>query len=153
MMATAKTKSSTLELLERMFKNVKMGSDSIISLLAKVQNEDVKFKSDLTLQLNGYESLVNRINGLLREAGEEALEDGLMTKMTAKVGAAMGTIMDSSVSHMADMLIQGSTTNQNDTIKLIREFENTTASEGSLALAREIVKLEEENITRMKAYL
>ncbi len=152
-MASAKTKSSTAELLEQLFKNIKMGSDSIVALLPKVENEDSKFKSDLTLQLNGYESLVNRINGLFREAGEEAKQDSLMTKMTAKVGTAMSTLMDSSVSHMADMLIQGSTTNMNDTIKLIREFENTTASEGSLAIAREIVKFEEENIARMKPYL
>lgn len=152
-METAKLKNATAELLDRLYKNVKMGSDSIISLLPKVESEDSKFKSDLTLQLNGYESLAHRINGLRREAGEEALEDTMINKMTAKVSTAMGTLMDSSVHHIADMMVKGSTMNVTETIKLIREFENTTASEGSLALARDIVKFEEENIERMKAYL
>lgn len=152
-MATAKLKSTTAELLDRLYKNVKMGSDSIVSLLPKIESEDSKFKSDLTLQLSGYESLAHRINGLCREAGEEALEDTMMNKMSAKVGTTMATLMDSSISHIADMMVQGSTMNVTDTIKLIREFENTTASEGALALARDIVKFEEENIQRMKAYL
>ena len=152
-MATAKLKTTTAELLDRLYKNVKMGSDLIISLLPRVESEDSKFKSDLTLQLSGYESLAQRINGLRREAGEQALEDTMMNKMTAKVSTAMATLMDSSVSHMADMLLKGSTANITDTIKLIREFENTTASEGSLALARDTVKLEEQNVERMKAYL
>lgn len=152
-MATAKLKSTTAELLDRLYKNVKMGSDSIVSLLPRVESEDSKFKSDLTLQLSGYESLAQRINGLCREASEEALEDTMMNKMTAKVSTTMATLMDSSISHMADMIVKGSTMNITDTIKLIREFENTTASEGSLALARDIVKFEEENVERMKAYL
>ena len=152
-MATAKLKNTTAELLDRLYKNVKMGSDSIVSLLPKVESEDSKFKSDLTLQLNGYESLANRINGLRREAGEKLLEDSMMSKMSAKVSTTVGTLMDSSINRMADMMVQGSTMGMTDTIKLIREFENTTASEGALALARDIVKFEEENIERMKAYL
>jgi hypothetical protein len=51
------------------------------------------------------------------------------------------------------MVIQGSTMGMNDTIKLMREFENTGASEVSLSLARDIVGFEEQNIERMKAYL
>ena len=152
-MATAKLKSTTAELLDRLYKNVKMGSDSIVSLLPKIESEDSKFKSALTLQLSGYESLAHRINGLRREAGEEALEDTMMNKMSAKISTTMATLMDSTINHIADMMIQGSTMNVTDTIKLIREFENTTASEGALALARDIVKFEEENIQRMKAYL
>ena len=47
------TKTREAEMLEQLYKNVKMGSDSIIKLLNKVS--DGKFKTDLTDQLNGYE--------------------------------------------------------------------------------------------------
>ena len=152
-MATSKLKSATVELLDLLYQNVSMGSDSIMALLPKIDNEQSKFKSDLTLTLNGYESFCSRINVQRHEADEESLEDTLMNKMSAKVKSSMGTLMDSSVSHIADIVIEGSTMGMNECIKLIREFENTTASEGSLALARDIVKFEEENIERMKAYL
>ena len=152
-MATSRLKSATVELLDRLYKNVSMGSDSIMALLPKIDNEQSKFKSDLTLQLSGYEDLCSRINVQRHEAGEESLEDTLMNKISAKLGTAMGTLMDSSVSHVASMVIEGSTMGMNDGIKLLREFENTTASEASLALARDIVKFEEDSIERMKAYL
>ena len=152
-MATAKMKSATAEMLEKLYKNVKMGADTVVSLLPKIDAEDAKFKSDLTMQMSGYESFATRINALLREDGEESQEDSMMTKMSAKIGTTMNTLMDSSVSHIADMIIQGSTMGITDTIKIMREYENTTASEASLSLARDIVKFEEDNIERMKAYL
>lgn len=152
-MATAKTMSATAEMLEKLYKNVKMGADSITALLPKIESEDAKFKSDLTMQLSGYEELATRINTILREAGEQPREDSLMTKMSAKMGTAMNTLMDDSVSHIADMIIQGSTMGITDTIKVLREYENTSASEKSLALARDIIKFEEQNVERMKAYL
>ena len=152
-MATAKMKSATAEMLEKLYKSVKMGADTIVSLLPKIDAEDAKFKSDLTMQMSGYESFATRINSLLREDGEDGKEDSMMTKMSAKIGTTMNTLMDSSVSHIADMIIQGSTMGITDTIKIMREYENTTASEASLTLARDIVKFEEDNIERMKAYL
>lgn len=152
-MATAKMKSATAEMLEKLYKSVKMGADTIVSLLPKIDAEDAKFKSDLTMQMSGYESFATRINSLLREDGEDGKEDSMMSKMSAKIGTTMNTLMDSSVSHIADMIIQGSTMGITDTIKIMREYENTTASEASLTLARDIVKFEEDNIERMKAYL
>ncbi len=150
-MSSSGTKTATAELLGKLFKNVKMGSESIIGLLPKV--EDVKFKSDMTLQLNGYESFAAKINALLRDAGEKPEEESMMTKVSAKIGSTMNTLMDSSVSHLADMMIQGSTMGVTDTIKLLREFENTNASETALGLARDIIKFEEQNIERLKPYL
>lgn len=152
-MSSATMKTATAELLQRLYKNLKMGSDSIVSLLPKIKEEDAAFKGDLTLQLDGYEKYANQINDLLREDGESAEQDTLWNKMTAKVGTTMSTLMDASVSHLADMVIQGSTMNMNETIKLMREFENTSASERSLSLSRDIVGFEEQNIERMKAYL
>ena len=48
-------KTKEAEMLEQLYKNVKMGSDSIVKLLNKVS--DGRFKTDLTDQLNGYDLL------------------------------------------------------------------------------------------------
>jgi hypothetical protein len=146
-------KSATVELLERLHKNIRMGADSIVALLPKLDKEVPALKSDLSVQLDGYEKFTNRINTLLREGGEKTEGDSVWNKMTAKVGVAMSTLTDASTSHLADMVIQGSTMDMNESIKLLREFENTDASEASLALVRDIIAFEEKNIEQLKGYL
>ncbi len=152
-MSETATKTATAALLEKLYKNVKMGSDSILALMPKIEGEHADFKSDLSVQLDGYEGFARRINDLLREKGELPQEESFMTKMSAKMGMTFNTLMDSSVSHLAEMMIQGSTMGISDTIKLLREFENTAAAEGALKIARDIVSFEEENVEKMKAYL
>ncbi len=149
-MATA-IKNSTAELLNKMYKNMNMGKDSTLDLLAKVS--DSALKSDMTLQLNGYEGMLKKINEHMRAAGEEPKEENFITKMSAKVGTAFNTMMDDSPSHIADMMIQGSTMGMTDNTKLLRDYENTDASEAALSICRSIIKFEEENIERMKKHL
>ena len=152
-MSTAILKSSTVELLEHLYKNIRMGADSVMALLPKLDREATGLKSDLSVQLDGYEKFTNRINTLLREGGEKSESDTLWNKMSAKVGVAMSTLTDASTSHLADMVIQGSTANMNESIKLLREFENTDASEASLALVLDIIGFEEQNVEQLKRYL
>jgi len=148
---TTATKTSTVELLSKMFKNMNMGKDSTLDLLEKVS--DTSLKSDMTLQLNGYEGMIRKINEHLQSMGEDAKEENFITKMSAKVGTAFNTMMDDSPSHIADMMIQGSTMGMTDTTKLLRDYENTDASEAALSICRSIIKFEEENIERMKKHL
>ncbi len=148
---TTATKNSTIELLSKMFKNMNMGKDSTLNLMDKVS--DSALKSDMTLQLNGYEGMLQKINEHLEAVGEEAKEENMITKMSAKVGTAFNTMMDDSPSHIADMMIQGSTMGMTDTTKLLRDYENTDASEASLSICRSIIRFEEENIERMKKHL
>lgn len=152
-MSSAMLKSSTVELLEHLHKNVRMGADSIMALLPKLDREAMSLKSDLTVQLDGYEKFSNRINTLLREDGEKTEGDSLWNKMSAKVGVTMSTLTDTTMSHLADMVIQGSTMNMNESIQLLRKFENTDASEAALTLVRDIISFEERNIEQLKGYL
>jgi hypothetical protein len=152
-MSSAMLKSSTVELLERLYKNIRMGADSIMALLPKLDKEATGLRSDLTVQLDGYEKFSSRINTLLREDGEKTEGDSLWNKMTAKVGVTMSTLTDTTMSHLADMVIQGSTMNMNESIQLLRKFENTDASEAALSLVRDIIGFEERNIEQLKGYL
>ena len=128
-----------------------MGSDSIIKLLDKAS--DGEFKTDLTKQINGYESLAARIKKRLHDMGEEAREENVMVKMWSSVGMAMNTLMDSSDSHLAQLIAEGSTMGITDSIKLLRDHENTNVSEESLALVRDVIKFEEHNLEIAKAYI
>lgn len=139
------------EMLEQLYKNVKMGSDSIIKLLGKVS--DSEFKADLTKQLNGYESAAAKIKARLKAKGLEAKEENLAVKLWSSVGIAMNTVADNSDSHIAQMIAEGSGMGVTDGIKLLRDYENSDVSEQTLSIAREIIKLEEHNLEKAKSYI
>jgi hypothetical protein len=94
-----------------------------------------------------------RANTLLSEAGEIPREGGLSSRMAAKVATSMNTLMDSSIAHIAELLLQAATTTMTQAVRTLREFENSTASEASLSLARDLIKHEEAHAERMKGYL
>ena len=128
-----------------------MGSDSIVKLLDKVS--DGKFKTDLTDQINGYESLAAKAKSRLKEMGEEAKEENVMVKLWSSIGMAMSTMTDSTDSHIAQMVAEGSTMGITDGIKLLRDYENTNVSEGALKLVRDVIEFEERNLERAKAHI
>ena len=145
------TKTREAEMLEKIYKNMKMGSDSMINLMPSVK--DAEFKRKMTEQLDGYEQFASRARERLIEIGGEPKEENAVTKMWASVGMKMNTLMDSTSSHIAEMIVEGSTMGMTDTIKILRESENADISESSMKLARDIVKFEEDNIERMKKNL
>ncbi len=144
-------KTKETELLEQVYKNVKMGSDSIIKLLPKVT--DGKFKTDLTDQLNGYESIAAKVKTRLSDHGVEAKEENVMTRMWASIGMSFETMTDSTDSHIAQMVAEGSNMGITDSIKLLRDYENTSVSEEALAIVRDVIKFEEKNLERAKSYI
>ena len=145
------TMTKEAEMLEQLYKNVKMGSDSIVKLLPKVS--DGKFKTDLTDQLNGYESFAAKAKSRLKDMGAEAKEENPMVKLWSSIGMTMSTLTDSTDSHLAQMIAEGSNMGVTDGIKLLRDYENTNVSEGALKLVRDVISFEEKNVERAKSYI
>ena len=138
-------------MLDAMYKNVKMGADSIIDILDKAK--DKPFREELTAQIERYEEYASKIGKMICDDGNTPKEENLMAKMSAKVGMAMNTMTDSSTSHLAQMVIEGATMGTTELTRLIREHENTNCSESTLRLARDVVKFEEATIETMKKFL
>ncbi len=150
-MNTVQEKTATQEFLGELYKNMKMGSDSIVNILPKVNGKELR--QELTAELDRYEEFAKEIAKELHASGEEAKEDNLLSKLGAKVGMAMNTMMDSTDSHIAQMMIEGATMGITENTKLIHEYENKNCSERSLKLARETVRFMEDSVERMKNYL
>jgi len=146
-----KANNSTAALLDRMYKNVKMGADSIINLMPKVQDE--RLRTEMTTELSELEKYSEQISKMLSDEGAEAKEENIVSRMSAKMGMAMNTMIDSTTSHIAEMMMEGYTMGITDMTKDIREYENTKASEASLKLAREIVSFHERSFDKMKSFL
>ena len=145
------TLTKEAELLENLYKNVKMGSDSIIKLMDKATGDD--FKSALTKQIDGYEKIASRIREHLRDMGVAAKEENPMVKLWSSVGMAMNTLMDSSDSHIAQLIAEGSTMGISDSIKLLRDYEKKRVSEEALGFVREVIKFEEHNLEVAKKFI
>ena len=145
-----KTKQ-TAALLQSVYKNVKMASDSILTLMPKVQ--DARLKSELTVKLSAYEAFASRAAKLLADEGVKPVEEGTITKLAAKWGSMMNTMRDSTSSHLAEMMVEGATMGVNDMLKQIREAESNTVSESALRLARDVCSFEEKTVEDMKDYL
>ena len=145
------TMTKEAEMLEQLYKNVKMGSDSIVKLLGKVS--DSEFKTDLTDQLNGYESFAAKAKSRLKELGYAAKEENAMVKLWSSIGMTVSTFTDSTDSHIAQMVAEGSTMGVTDGIKLLRDYENSCVSEGALKLVRDVIEFEEKNLERAKSYI
>jgi uncharacterized protein YjgD (DUF1641 family) len=141
----------TAALLQSVYKNVKMASDSILTLMPKVQ--DARLKSELTVKLSAYEAFASRAAKLLADEGVKPVEEGTITKLAAKWGSMMNTMRDSTSSHLAEMMVEGATMGVNDMLKQIREAESTTVSESALRLARDVCSFEEKTVEDMKDYL
>lgn len=140
-----------VSMLEKLYKNMSMGSDSAIKIIEKAK--DTEFKKALTNQLNGYESFAEKIKERLHALGYMEKEEGMMAKMGVTIGMTMNTITDSSDSHLAQMTVEGSTMGITDTLKILRENENTSVSEAAVSLARDIISFEEKNVEKMKKFI
>ena len=61
------TKNNTVDFLDRMYKNVKMGSDSIINLMPKVKDEALR--TEMTSELAQLEKYSSKIGDMLHSEG------------------------------------------------------------------------------------
>ena len=152
MTESAVKSKKTAQVLEAVYNNVKMASDSILTLMPKVK--DARLKQDMTTQLSVFDAFASRAAKLLGEQGVKPEEENLVTRMSAKMGSMMNTMRDSTTTHLVEMLVEGATMGVNDMLKQLRESENSAVCESALRLARDVCEYEEKLVEDMKdAYL
>ena len=133
------------------YKNVKMGADAIINLLPHVKDDTVR--SLMTLQLDGYERYAKRAAEQMLARGAKPKEEGVLTRVGARIGVALGTLMDSTTSHIAEMIVEGSNMGITDMTKLLNTYAAQGGADEAVRLAREVVAFEEHNLEIMKRFL
>ncbi len=147
----ADVRNCTEELLGELYKNINMGADALRDVIPKVKGSDLS--CELTSQLDSYCAFSDRASKHLTRIGGQPKEKGVMSKMGAKIGIEMNTLVDATDAHIAQMIIEGTTMGITDTIRLVRDYENSNCSEDALGLAREVVSYQEKTVEKMKSYL
>ena len=149
-MAGKQNQAMEEKLLNNIYQNVKMGVDAINTLLPKVENQAMR--QDLTTQLLGYEEFSTQATKLLLEQGKTPKEISAFQKIPAEAGIHMNTLRDRSNSNIAEMMINGSIMGIIDTTRTLNQCRETCPKQLT-QLAHDIIDFEDNNVTRMRAYL
>ena len=142
-------KNSIIAVLDEIHKGAKMGMDSISYVSQKVG--DVNFKDNLSYQYNQYNDILDRVNDVYQKYGDIPNDSNLKDKMMVWTGIQMNTMNDKSNSHIADMLIQGTTMGIIEGRKLLNN--NPDADTDIKNVLDIFVKMQENNVEKLKTFL
>lgn len=147
-MLTKQSQDPNIELLNYVYQNAKMGSQSIAQILPKIDNQE--FQSVLLDQLSQYQNIVSQASNMLSNFNASPKEC-MMDKLSSKAGIAFNTMTNTSTSHIAEMIINGNTMGIIDITKKINQAEN--CSQDVCNLCNDLVEIEEQNTDNMKQFL
>ncbi len=137
------------DLLKAIYKNAQMGISGIKNIMPAVN--DGKMRRVLKKQENKYIDISQSASQKALAYEVELKEINIFAKGMAYTSIKLKSLMDSTTSHLADMLVQGTTMGITDVIK--KQSENSLASEDISTLARDLQKAEEEFVDTLKTFL
>ncbi|HIY21626.1 MAG TPA: hypothetical protein H9841_06990 [Candidatus Flavonifractor merdigallinarum] len=137
------------ELLDFTAQNAQMGALSISKLL-KLELEE-PFAQHLRQQQQGYDHLEQKARLLLERHGKEEKGLSLGEKLRTYLMIDMQTLKDKSASHLAGMLVTGSSMG---IVQARQKLSQYPHAEGEIrALLEELCRFEEKNVERLKTFL
>ncbi len=138
------------QLLNFIYQNSQMGVNSLKEILPMVK--EGTFKDGLNAQLKEYQQIHQEAGKGLNSAGYDEKGINAMEKIMTYLMIDIKMMVDSSSSHVAQMLIQGSNMGIIDAQKKIHEFEGEADRE-VIKLMKHLQEFEEKNVERLKEYL
>lgn len=141
--------NSNIEFLNYIYQNAEMGKNTIGQLIGIV--EDISFKQRLESQLKEYNEIFDLSNDKIELLKKEAKDIGAFSKLSTYLMINFNTLTNKTPSHIAEMIIQGSTMGIVDITKKLNEY--SAADKEISGLAQRLLKLEQQNVEEMKKYL
>lgn len=143
--------NADVSLLQEIYKSVTMGTDSVMTILGKVEDETLK--ENLSQDLETYEGYSKRAKEKLREMSVEPKGVSALQKIPAEMGIAMSTLTDHSNAKMAELMINGAVMGVTEFKEIIRHADRAGASMENIRLAGDVLAFHEEMINKMRRYL
>ena len=138
-----------LTILNEIHKGVTMGMSSLEDVAKK--SSDSNFKDELTTQFTTYQTTLNKVNNEFANIGEIPDDTPLNEKVMGWTGIQMNTISDTSNSKLSEILIQGYDMGVIKGVKLLNQ--NPKASQNVKNILNGFIRLQENNINRLKKFL
>mgnify|MGYP003306514390 CR=1 FL=1 len=138
-----------VKVLDEVNKGATMGMDAINYLVPKVK--DGKFKGVLDIEYNKYKDISRRANNLYENySSKEPHETNAMNKAMTWYGIEMKTLMDTSTSKLAELLLQGTNMGIIEGRKLLN---HKSTDENVHALVQEYIDMQEQAVEKLKTFL
>lgn len=142
-------KNTDINILNEIHKGAKMGMDSISYVYEKIG--DVNLKDNLSFQYNQYSDILESVNNVYQKYGEIPNDENLKDKVMSWTGIQINTLTNKSNSHIADMLIQGTTMGIIEGRKLLNQYPD--ASSDIKNILNSFVSMQENNVEKLKTFL
>ena len=137
-----------MELLQYIYKTADMGCEGIHAV---EKHAEEKMLDELKRECKEYEHIRGEADMLIRRQGDEPAGTGLMAKLSTEMMSAGQMAMDDSRGKIAEMMIQGTTMGIVKTIRHLKDY--TQESDEARRLGERLLKTQENNVEKMKAYL
>ena len=137
------------QMLNHIYQNTQIGRESIVSVLRHAEEAD--FRRTLQQQLTEYDRIYQQAENLLRAQGKTPEKIDPLLKLNAQLTGALKAGVNDSPSHIAEMMIQGTTKGMTKSIRQLNDYEE---KDGEVrALAEQLLATEKSNIEQMKSFL
>lgn len=137
------------KLLEEIYKATKMGIKATQIISPKVRNPELKQQIDR--QGDNYKGMSAKAQRMLENTGKTPKSDDEMQEAMLWGSITLNTMINKKPSHIASMLINGTTMGIVDMTKKLNELDSADA--GSKKLAEEYIANEQNNIEELKKHL
>ena len=142
-------KSQEVKVYREIQRNTEMAMKAIDTISDKVYDD--QFAIQISRQSIKYSELHNEATKALLDAKAESYRGNYLSDMMLKTGIHYNTMLNTSTSHIAEMMIRGSNNGIVEMEKILKH--NEGAGEKTVSLARQLIDFEQKNIARLKDYL
>lgn len=142
-------KSDDVKVLQEVQKNAKMAIKAIDTISEKIYDDNLSMQ--VTRESMKYSDIYNKAADRLLKGKAAPYKESGFQDMMLKNGVRVNTMFNTSTSHIAELLIQGSNRGLTSMWKAINH--NEDAGNISMEVAKELMDFEEKNIERLKQYL
>lgn len=141
--------NENIEFLNYILENAQMGTNTISQIIDIVK--DIDIGSQLKLQLNEYNAIYDSAKQKIQQFHGEIKDIGTLTKISTYIMININTLTNKTSSHIAEMLIQGSSMGIIDITKNLKKYKD--ANEDIIALGNRLLEFEQNNIEKLKLFL
>ena len=145
------TSTQTKELLAFVHKNARMGTVTLERLAEKLAAADRGMADEIAAQLCEYRRITDAAERKAKQRGESGDNAGTLAEAAAAAMVELKSIADKSPSHIAEMVIVGSTRGIVSAIRQLRMHPD--ADSDAVNLACRLLCAEQTNVERMKRFL
>ena len=135
-------------MLNRIYRDARIGAETISSLLP--HSNSPAMSASMIRQMYRYRGFAHLAKEQLRSKGAVPRRASPLSRASIRFGVATHTLFDNSNSHIAELLINGSTMGIIDMTKAVRSI---PSNQQPRALGKELLQFEQNSIEHMKRYL